>query len=100
MLWEIEIRPLPSEIDRDAARVMGTCRSMRLQSITNIEAAKSFLIQGDLNHDQVQQAARQLLVDTVVEAHTIHSLSSAVSSKSQPTVTDSQGADVLLNVMF
>lgn len=94
MLWEIEIRPLPSEIDREAARVLGSCRSMRLQSITNIRAAKSFLIQGELNQEQAERVAQVLLVDTVVEAHTVHPLSKAGTSPA------SKGHDVLLNVMF
>ncbi|MES2788369.1 MAG: phosphoribosylformylglycinamidine synthase subunit PurL [Planctomycetota bacterium] len=92
MLWEIEIRPLPSEIDREAVRVLGSCRSMRLQSITAIRAAKSFLIQGDLNQQQIEQAAQSLLVDTVVEAHTIHPLSKTTA----PAADDAN----LLNVMF
>ena len=92
MLWEIEIRPLPSEIDREAARVQGSCQSMRLTSIKDIRAAKSFLIQGDLNQAQIEQAAQTLLVDTVVESHAIHPL-----SKSALQAT---GDSKLLNVMF
>ncbi len=80
MLWEIEIRPLPSEIDREAARVLGNCQSMRLSSVTDMRAAKSFLIQGDLNQEQVARAAQTLLVDTVVETHSIHALSDLTTS--------------------
>lgn len=92
MLWEIEIRPLPSEIDREAARVLGSCRSMRLQSITDVRAAKSFLVQGDLNQEQIERAAQVFLVDTVVEAYSIHPLSKSAKQSSE------DGA--LLNVMF
>ena len=92
MLWEIEIRPLPSEIDREAARIQSSCQSMRLSSINEIRAAKSFLIQGDLNQEQIERAAQTFLVDTVVEAHAIHPL----SKSSTQSANDAQ----LLNVMF
>lgn len=92
MLWEIEIRPLPSEIDREAARVLSGCQSMRLASIGSIRTAKSFLIQGDLNEAQIEQAAQRLLVDTVVESHVIHPLSKGATRSGEEAH--------LLNVMF
>lgn len=92
MLWEIEIRPLPSEIDREAARVQSSCQSMRLSSINEIRAAKSFLIQGDLDQAQIERAARTFLVDTVVETYAVHPLSKTTA----PSAADAN----LLNVMF
>jgi phosphoribosylformylglycinamidine synthase II len=96
MLWEIEICPLASEIDREAARVLDSCRSMRLNSITAVRAAKSFLVQGHLDPQQIESAALTLLVDTVVESHTIRKLS--LAPEGQKPSDDATGT--LMNVMF
>lgn len=109
MLWEIEIRPLPTEVDREAARVLNSCRSMRLKSIERVKAAKSFLVQGNLQSADIHRAAQVLMVDTVVESHRLHELSSLPQSgslaegsvkarTSQPTEHSTD--DLLLNVLF
>jgi phosphoribosylformylglycinamidine synthase II len=96
MLWEIEIRPLAGEVDREAARVLSSCRSMRLNSVTAVRAAKSFLVQGNLDRTQIEQAALLLLVDTVVESHSIRALSKSSDAASESAANGS----TLMNVMF
>ena len=89
-LWEIEIRPLPTEVDREAERVLAGSQLWRLNSVTSVRSAKSFLLQGDLDAAAVERAARGLLVDTVVESYSIHPVPAPATTTDGP----------LLNVLF
>jgi phosphoribosylformylglycinamidine synthase len=67
MLWEIEIRPIEGEIDREAARILAEARALGAGSITRVQAARSFLIEGELDESAVNSHAVPLLADRVVE---------------------------------
>lgn len=98
MLWEIEVRGVATEVDREGLNVVEECRTLRLDSIESVHTARSFLIEADLGQDQIEQLSRQLLVDAVVETATVRQLpdrdGAAVSGKRllnvllKPGVTD------------
>ncbi len=71
MLWEVEIRPVPSEPNRAGARVAHEAADLGLANGLQAEAATAFLIQGDLDEQQINAVAQQLLVDPVVEQYRI-----------------------------
>ena len=75
MLWEIEIRPATHLPDREAARVRSQCQALGVSSIREVRAARSFLIEGDITPATVEKIATGFLVDTVVETHQTHDLS-------------------------
>ena len=53
MLWEVEIRPAAGQVDREGQRVLAECSGMGLQSIASVDAARSFILQGELAEDIV-----------------------------------------------
>jgi phosphoribosylformylglycinamidine synthase subunit PurSL len=71
MLWEVEIRPIPSEPNRAGARVAHEAADLGLANGLQAEAATAFLIQGDLDEQQINHVAQQLLSDPVVEQYRI-----------------------------
>lgn len=96
-LWEIEIFSAPDEIDREGARVLSACESMKLRTIRGVRAAKSYLLQGTLAADDVQRHAAGFLVDPIVETSVVRSLTGEVPS---PAETSGQPEGSLLNVLF
>ena len=94
MLWEVEIRPAAGQIDREGDRVLAECVGLGLQSVASVDAARSFLLQGELSDDLVTRISRSLLSDGVAETFTIHPLAASDNSKG-----DSQNGQ-LLNVLF
>lgn len=95
MLWEVEIHPASGQVDREGARVLSEARALRLGSINAVRAARSFLIEGDVDAAAIQQRALGLLVDSVVETCSVHPLES-----SPPSTLGSQPSASLLNVLF
>ncbi|MEZ6062467.1 MAG: phosphoribosylformylglycinamidine synthase subunit PurL [Planctomycetaceae bacterium] len=96
MLWEVEILPSKDARDHEGQRVLADARSLGIHSLTDVKSARSFLIQGDLDEQQVNDAARFLLCDPVVEHVRIASLPSSDQAESDclnvllhPGVTDS-----------
>ena len=68
MLWEVEIRPSVNEIDREGLRIVQEAHDLRASTISRVETARSFLLQGGgLNATDIQRAASILLVDPVAE---------------------------------
>ena len=68
MLWEVEIRPAAGQVDREAARVLAECSGLGLQTVSSVEAALSFLLQGELSDDVVTRVSKTLLADGVAES--------------------------------
>jgi len=91
MLWEVEIQPRDGEIDREGQRVLADARALGIDSLTNVRAARSFLIEGDLVEAQVAKL-QPLLVDGVVESAFVRKLPAAAEA-------GAKGA-TLLNVLF
>jgi len=95
MLWEVEIRPAAGQVDRESERVLAECSGMGLQSVSTVEAARSFILQGELADDVVTKISRTLLADDVAESFSIHQLDAAASDAS-----NGSNGDQLLNVLF
>ena len=95
MLWEVEIRPASGQVDREGERVLAECSGLGLQSVASVDAARSFLLQGELADNVVARISRALLADGVAETFTIHRLDAA----SESSRGESQHGQ-LLNVLF
>ncbi|HAB13107.1 MAG TPA: phosphoribosylformylglycinamidine synthase subunit PurL [Planctomycetaceae bacterium] len=93
MLWEIEVRPSANETDREAARVISAGRDLGITTVRDVHASRSFLIETDAGSDRVAETAGTLLVDAIVEDHSIRSLDGSADS---PTDDGNQ----LINVLF
>lgn len=89
MLWEIQIQPAAQEVDREGVRILKEAQSRGLTSITQVQAARGFLVEGDLQPEQLEQVA-VFLSDPISETTEIHSL--------PDESTHSQGW--LLNVLY
>ena len=66
-LWQIDIWPEDGQPDRLASELLSDAADLRLPESLRIAAARGFLIEGDVSHDQAQQIAKNLLVEPVVE---------------------------------
>ncbi len=95
MLWEVEIHPVPSEIDREGARVLAEAAALGAGSISAVRAARSFLVEGDLSEDQVRGPAVRLLGDGVAEQCVVRRLPGSAESQVPELRTQK-----LLNVLF
>ena len=101
MLWEVEIRPRPQLIDREADRVLQECHLLGVSSITEIRSARSFLLEGAISREDVDRAAGELLVDFVVETHSVHCLSNGQQpSPHGSSFGDEPTDDLQLSVLF
>ncbi|HVW01673.1 MAG TPA: phosphoribosylformylglycinamidine synthase subunit PurL [Planctomycetaceae bacterium] len=94
MLWEIEIRPAPGQVDREGARVAAECQALGAPAIKSVRAAHAYLVQGPIERDDIERVVAPFLVDPVVETATISDLGSDGHSRYRPS-----GAQ-LLNVLF
>ena len=68
-LWEVDIYPAPGQTDRLGRTVAAEATDLGLlpESTSDVTAARGYLIQGDLQVEQVHQLAEQLLADGIVE---------------------------------
>ncbi|MCX7420126.1 MAG: phosphoribosylformylglycinamidine synthase subunit PurL [Planctomycetia bacterium] len=99
MLWEVEIHPALGQVDREGARVLSEARALRLSSITNVRAARSFLIEGEADEAAIQGRSLGLLVDSVVESCAVRQLGSRTSEGKFTSTTDHQPS-TLFNVLY
>ena len=63
--------------------------------MSSVEAARSFLLQGELSDDVVTRVSKTLLADGVAESFTIHRLDAAAGDSAS-----SANSGKLLNVLF
>ena len=92
MLWEVEIRPAAGQVDREGERILAECSGLGLGSVTTVTAARSFLLEGELDEDSVQRLGERLLVDGVAETFTV--------SRINADSGEANGPGNLLNVLF
>ena len=96
MLWEVEIRPSANEIDREGLRIVQEAHDLRASTISRVESARSFLLQGEsLSAGDINRAASILLVDPVAERFEVREISDKES-----TVSNSVKSATLLNVLY
>ncbi len=91
MLWEIEINPLECETDREGQSAFAECQLRNLNSIRNVRAARSYLLEGTIDEASAMRAA-ELLSDSVVEQQTLRQLPDASDPESS--------GEHLLNVLY
>ncbi len=96
MLWEVEITPAEGLPDREAERVLADSRAFGADSIREVQSAKSFLIEGDLDQTAIESAAQGLLVDSVVETWTARRIDGEIDFQHPPK----NNGELLLNVLF
>lgn len=97
MLWEVEILPAESEQDHEGQRILDDALRLGIQGLDAVQAARSFLVQGDISEGQITQSAAGLLCDGVVEQMKVTALPdtsarnghSCINVLLQPGVTDS-----------
>ncbi|MDO4551092.1 MAG: phosphoribosylformylglycinamidine synthase subunit PurL [Planctomycetia bacterium] len=80
MLWEIDIYPKKSEKDNLAEEVMAEIFALGLVPETErqnigVRTGRGYLLQGDLNREEVEKIAKNLLADMVVEETVVFPLS-------------------------
>jgi len=90
MLWEVEIRPASGQADREGERILAECSGLGLGSVSTVTAARSFLLEGDLDEAEANRLGQTLLVDGVAETFIVTRVDSGETS------SDSS----LLNVLF
>ncbi|WP_233148258.1 phosphoribosylformylglycinamidine synthase subunit PurS [Rhodopirellula sp. MGV] len=66
-LWQIDIYPAENEIDREGARTSEEIGELGLGDQISVVFARGFLVQGELDADQAQRLAAELLSDNVTE---------------------------------
>ena len=71
MLWHIQIEPAPGHADRLGDRLAVEAARVGLAGPWSIRASRGFLIEGAISEAELERAARDVLVDPVVETHTI-----------------------------
>ncbi len=88
MLWHIRIDPAPSIADSFGQRLAAQAVESGLAGTWSVQTSRGFLIEGDISRQQLDRVATEVLVDPVVETHTI-----------EPTNTPANGAGSLIHVM-
>ncbi|NUQ60877.1 MAG: phosphoribosylformylglycinamidine synthase subunit PurL [Pirellulales bacterium] len=67
MLWEVDIYPRAGQPDLIGTQVVSDAADLGLAATLGVTAARGYLIQGDLDREQVERVADELLADRVVE---------------------------------
>ena len=97
MLWHLQIVPAVGRKDIEGARVVSEADELGIPGPWKVSASRGFLIEGDLPYDQVERAARSVLVDPVAEAFSIvlSSASSTSDTRNYETNPIAQAVHVL-----
>ena len=95
MLWHLEIHPAPGSPDLVGKRLSVEAAESGIPGPWTIAASRGFLVEGTLRQEDIDRAARQVLVDPVVESFQIRPVPSpAVADRPvvhvlpRPGVTD------------
>ncbi|MEX2173254.1 MAG: phosphoribosylformylglycinamidine synthase subunit PurL [Pirellulaceae bacterium] len=65
-LWQVDIHPADSQPDTLARSVLAESADLGLGPFA-VQAARGFLVQGDISREQIERLSRELLADLVVE---------------------------------
>jgi phosphoribosylformylglycinamidine synthase len=71
MLWHIQIKPADGQPDRLGERLVSEAALSGVGGRWTIRANRGFLIEGEIAFAELERAAREVLVDPVVETYTI-----------------------------
>jgi phosphoribosylformylglycinamidine synthase len=67
MLWEVDIHPSEGQVDLTARQVETSAAELGIAANLQVRSARGFLIQGELDQQQIARLASELLADVVVE---------------------------------
>src|SRR5688500_17246492 len=67
MLWQVDIYPAPGQPDMAAARVVSDAAGLGLAAELSVRAGHGYLVQGELDRNQIERLASELFSDPVVE---------------------------------
>ena len=81
MLWEIDIYPAPGQPDRLGMEVATNAAELGIASGLKGASATGYLIQGPLEHAQVERLARELFADGVIERSVMGQIDAPVLSQ-------------------
>ena len=70
-LWQIDIYPADSQVDREAARTSEEIAELGLGDHVPVSFARSFLVQGEFALDEASRLAETLLCDSITERSVI-----------------------------
>ncbi len=68
MLWEVDITPLPGQPDLDGSRVASEAQDMGIADGLQVRSVRGYLVQGDIDQQQIANLAASLFSDQVVES--------------------------------
>ena len=71
MLWEVDIYPAEGQTDLEANRIRSEIEDLGLSIETKVEAARGYLLQGEIDQAAAQSLADQLLSDRIVERNQV-----------------------------
>ncbi len=86
MLWHLQIDPSPGQPDLAGRRVATDAADLGIAGPWTISAARGFLIEGAIDRQGVDRAARTVFVDPVVETYAIRSIDEPVDPSTQSTI--------------
>ena len=72
MLWQIYVYPQPGQPDLESSRVADEIRELRIGPVGEIRSARGYLIEGNLQRQDVERLGRELLADPVTERFRIN----------------------------
>src|SRR5262245_18003643 len=102
MLWEVEIRPLGRDAERERVCDEFDLLTHSTRGADLVKAsARGFLVEGDLGREAAERLAAELLVDSVVESFTLSEVGGARGSETvtvllKPGVMDPVAESVLI----
>ena len=92
-VWQVEIAPADGQADRLANALASDAADLELVSELKIACRRGFLIQGDLERDEVGTIAHSLLTEPVVEVYKISKIGDS------PAAAAPDGLPVLVHVL-
>ncbi|WP_425617336.1 phosphoribosylformylglycinamidine synthase subunit PurL [Anatilimnocola sp. NA78] len=95
-LWEIDLHPAAGERDLLATAAISQAADLGLGSF-RAAAVRGFLLEGDLSQSQVEQLARELLADLVVEVPVVSKVGDA-ALLTAPKASGLNGGSQLVHV--
>lgn len=81
MLWEVDIYPAEGLPNLEADRVAAEAVDLGFTDKLHVDAARGYLVQGNLTAQQIQRLADELLADSVVERTVVAPVGDALLAK-------------------
>jgi phosphoribosylformylglycinamidine synthase len=102
MLWHLRIEPAPGQADHVGHRLAAEAAELGLAGPWSIRASRGFLVEGGITPPELERAAREVLIDPVVETAILRPIGAAedqapgvVHVLPKPGVTDPEAESAL-----